>query len=73
VPDRLELDELGLDELVIESPRFVHIERMSDTLMWVGIYKGRGNRRVSLFFESRGRIRVNDGDGDLEMFFRKPE
>jgi hypothetical protein len=68
--DRLDFDQNGeFDELVISKPDFVHIERMSDESVWIGIYKG--DKRVSLFLSSRGKVAVTDGDGDLEAFFKQ--
>ena len=73
--DRIELDKLGLDEIVVEHPTLVHIERMDDGCMWIGIYKGEGpdSPWVSIFLNADGPITAHDGDGTWDEVFGKSE
>lgn len=52
---RIETDELGLDEAVIDNCHF-HIERMSDSSFWIGVSsKEEGLHHINLYVE-KGKL-----------------
>lgn len=69
--DRIQFDEGDddLDEIVVRDVT-VHMEKMDDTTMWIGIYKdhpelGRFMLMVNLYVTPEGRLRTTiDDEGD---------
>lgn len=60
------LDESGLDEVVASAPSMVHVEKMDDDTVWMGVYLGDGRRLVVNFFGAGHPVTVSaefDDDG----------
>jgi hypothetical protein len=47
-----------LDEIVVARPKFVHVEVMSDTEIWMGIDLDDGSRIYCMFWSENGRAKI---------------
>ena len=51
-------DPDGIDEIVAWRPTLIHIERMSDQYVWMGITSGKRRIHVRFFVGNRSRAKV---------------
>jgi hypothetical protein len=62
-----------LDDLVFSDVDTVHLERMTPTAWWLGIYKKNKKGRLTFWIESESKITMEIGERGLPVKFIEQE